>query len=165
MTVIDSVSNMFDQINEVISVLNDEEFNTELKLFNGSSIGAHIRHIYDFYECVILAEEKIDYTCRKRNPEIEKFRLKAQEAYYKLLQNLPNINPKEKVKVIGDFSYQESDNEVIVSTFGRELMYAFDHSVHHLAIIKMGIRAHFSSIKIDNDLGVAPSTIRYIKSL
>jgi hypothetical protein len=36
----------------------------------------------------------------------------------------------------------------------------YDHAVHHLAIIKIGIRCSFPQWIIDRDLGVSPSTLK-----
>ncbi|MBK7410731.1 MAG: hypothetical protein IPJ40_23365 [Saprospirales bacterium] len=35
---------------------------------------------------------------------------------------------------------EEAPRPTVQSSVGRELMYAFDHAVHHLAIVKMGLR-------------------------
>jgi hypothetical protein len=46
------------------------------------------------------------------------------------------------------------------STVGRELAFVYDHAIHHLAMIKVGLRCHYPHIQIDRDLGVSPSTIK-----
>jgi hypothetical protein len=51
------------------------------------------------------------------------------------------------------------------SSIGRELLYAYDHAVHHLAIIKLGIKAEIPDVEIDSNIGVAASTLRHQLSL
>ena len=55
----------------------------------------------------------------------------------------------------------DADTEyALASSVGRELGFAAHHAIHHLAMIKIGLRCHFPHIQIDRDLGVSPSTIK-----
>ena len=58
----------------------------------------------------------------------------------------------------------DDERPVYISSMGRELQYAFDHAIHHLAIIRMGLETHFPEIPVDKDLGVAPSTLKFRNS-
>jgi hypothetical protein len=165
MTVKDSVSHMFGQIKDLLIKLNAVQYNEELLLFNGSSIGGHVRHIYDFYECILSGESTIDYNCRNRNTLIQTNISTATSAFDELMLKVTYLNINDQVKVVGDFNHKEIAKETVNSTIGRELMYAYDHSIHHLAIIKMGIRTHFKNVIVHDNLGVAPSTIRYNKTI
>jgi len=42
----------------------------------------------------------------------------------------------------------------------RELQYNIEHAVHHLAIIKIGVKTLEDSFKLDDNFGIAASTIR-----
>ena len=42
-----------DQIKELLDTIDNEMFCQPLTTFNGSSVGQHIRHIIDFYLCLI----------------------------------------------------------------------------------------------------------------
>ena len=39
-------------------------------------------------------------------------------------------------------------------------MFAYDHALHHLAIIKMGLLSAFPQIKVDENMGVSPATLK-----
>ena len=39
------------KIVDLLDVLEDEKYRQSLSIFNGSSIGQHLRHIADFYLC------------------------------------------------------------------------------------------------------------------
>jgi hypothetical protein len=43
----------------------------------------------------------------------------------------------------------------------RELVYNIEHAVHHMAIIKIGVREIATYIDLPTDFGIAASTIRY----
>ena len=46
------------------------------------------------------------------------------------------------------------------SSLSRELLFVYDHAIHHLAIIRIGLTCHFSYVNMHRDLGVSPSTIK-----
>jgi len=55
-----------------------------------------------------------------------------------------------------------NDNFIKIDTTStRELVYNIEHAVHHMAIMKIGVREIASYIKLDPDFGIAASTIRY----
>jgi hypothetical protein len=55
-----------------------------------------------------------------------------------------------------------SDENVSVRTnYFRELTYNIEHAVHHMAIMKIGIREIAPRVTISSDFGVAASTLRY----
>lgn len=57
----------------LLSILTNEELsNTSIAPYY-SSIGSHIRHILDFYDCALSvnSDNKIDLTNRKRNNDVE----------------------------------------------------------------------------------------------
>lgn len=57
---------------------------------------------------------------------------------------------------------QDSEECVPVETnFLRELTYNIEHAVHHMAIMKIGIREVAPLIVIPKSFGVAVSTLRY----
>ena len=49
----------------------------------------------------------------------------------------------------------------VSSSFFRELTYLIEHTIHHLAIIKIGLNEVYPAIEIPKNFGVAHSTIRY----
>jgi hypothetical protein len=65
--------------------------------------------------------------------------------------------------VRGEFG-EGAAEQVYASSIGREMQYAFDHAVHHLAIIRIGAEIHCPEIVCDPELGVAPSTLKYQKA-
>jgi len=47
------------------------------------------------------------------------------------------------------------------TTFNRELLYAIEHTVHHMAIIKIGMLLNYPNVTVPENFGVAESTIQY----
>ena len=155
---------LINQVVDLLDRLENEQYAQSLSVFNGSSLGQHFRHILDFYNCVVQFsnEEKLDYCMRERNPNVETLAAFAKNAFVDIANQLPALDEDRKIRVVTDFSSDVTEDRTeVFSTVGRELMYAHDHAVHHLAMIKMGIRLVFPEVRLDNALGVAPSTLKY----
>lgn len=161
-----SSERIIDQITQVLSVLDKADYTNKLSLFNGSTIGQHVRHIHDFYHCVVRGVERgsLDYCNRERDANIEAEPEFALLLFRKMHETIQDFDVSEEIDVVPDFTDKEVERFSVKSSVGRELMYAYDHAVHHLAIIKMGLRQHFPTKEIDPAVGVAPSTIKFHKS-
>lgn len=158
---------MSDQMIDLLKQLDNEVYAKPLAIFNQSSIGQHFRHIIDFYNCLLngCGCHVVDYCDRERNPLIEKDSLTAISVIKDINLRVQNIDEERRIVVKSDFSTNKDEERTsIESSLGRELMYAFDHALHHLALIKIGLHVHFPEIKVDENLGVAPSTIKYLNS-
>lgn len=154
------------QITELLERLNDESYSQSLPIFNGSSIGQHFRHILDFYICLLNGLESglIDYALRERDVLIETQSMTAKAAFEKIQNAICFCEETESIEVKADFSSEfNSTRPIISSSIARELMYAYDHAVHHLAMIKMGIKVSFPEVKVSEKIGVAPSTLKHWK--
>lgn len=152
------------QVADLLEVMDNKHYNQPLSTFNGSSVGQHVRHIIDFYLCLIngLNDLDINYDKRERNPLIETDRLTAKQFMEIIAQKVQNFEVEQSVMVCSSFVADKNETLIsIPSSVGRELMYAYDHAIHHLAMIKIGMQIHFPNIAIDKNLGVAPSTLKY----
>lgn len=148
---------------ELLDTLDNQLYAQPLDIFKGSSIGQHFRHILDFYLCLIkgIREGKVDYTNRDRNPMAETDVYFTKRAFCEIAELITQFSEGQSLQVLGDFSHQDVERPELLSSIGRELMYAYDHAVHHLAIIKIGIATMAPDLKVEPNLGIAPSTIKH----
>ncbi len=157
---------MLQQLAGVLDQLPDEIYAQPLEIFSGSSVGQHFRHIYNFYEILFRRwqEGPVDYADRQRETEVESNAQFAATLFRRLIEQLDGLNEDENIRVLSDFSESDTNDKrpLVNSSVGRELAYAFDHAVHHLAIIKVGMKVTFPEISLPENLGVAPSTLRYL---
>ncbi len=156
--------NIIRQIKDLLELLDKDQYAKPLPIYNGSSIGQHFRHIFDFYQCLALdvSNGSIDYARRERDPYIEQDPQYAKAAFTKLEQTLVYFNEEAIIDVLADFSADRSVTRPMVkSSVGRELMFAHDHAVHHMAIIKIGFQIAFPALNFPINAGVAPSTIKH----
>ncbi len=148
------------QINHVISQLEPEEYRKPLPEFEHNSLGRHFRHILEFFQCLEAGAGAgtIDYATRNRNPLYENHPNIALAAFEAFSVAVAVIDPSVPVRVRAEFG---SDNRPSYdSTVGREMLFVYDHAIHHLAIVKIGLHCCFPHIQVEKDLGVSPSTIK-----
>lgn len=127
-----------------------------------SSIGSHIRHILDFYDCIFTlnSEYKIDLTARSRNKVVESDCICAQDYLNVVIGKLnsSSFDISTKVMVIDDLGMGKTE---IPYTYGALLAQANSHTIHHYAIINY----IFDSLGIvvdDSDFGYNPSTPKQV---
>ncbi len=154
-------------IQQVICLLDnieDHKYCKPLAIFEGAFLGKHFRHIFDFYTCLLngIHTGLVNYSNRARNAEIEMNTNTASEAFEEIIKQIENVNENMRIKVKADFGETDHEDRVLVlSSVGRELMYAYDHAVHHLAMIKIALKSNFPEIHCEESLGLAPATLRY----
>jgi hypothetical protein len=158
---------IIEQMTELLDRIAPAVYSQSLSLFNGSSIGQHFRHIVDFYGCLSrgISDGRIDYAQRQRDSRVETEPSYAAGVLNQFYDQLSGTDEAASVEIVADFSSDFNETRpVVLSTVGREMMYAYDHAVHHLAMIKMGLKAAAPSVEVDKNLGVAPSTIKHWNS-
>ena len=162
MEIKDTSSQVLEQLVELINKLDNEQFTRPLSVLSGNTIGKHIRHIIELYEQLLLGYDSgvINYDRRKRDLQTE---TETNYAIDKLKQiNLTAENKSDKpVQLMLDYSINCQVNDMVDSSYKRELAYNIEHAIHHMAIIKIAIENAYSEIVLDKAFGVAPSTIRF----
>lgn len=135
-----------------------------LDLLSGSTIGQHTRHIIEFFSC--LLEQSIEsetpvisYASRRRDLRIESEPEYALQLVNEICEKLMDLHPDQPCLL--DCAEHGQDNLLVPSTIGRELIYTIEHTIHHLAIVKIALRATLPTLPLPEHFGVAPSTIRY----
>ena len=158
---------IIEQMTDLLNRIAKDTYSQPLQLFNGSSIGQHFRHIVDFYGCLNkgFSDGRVDYSLRQRDPRVETEPNYAAQMLSDYFEQMKTADETLQVEVVADFSSELNETRpVVLSTLGREMMYAYDHAVHHLAMIKMGLKATSPTLEIDKNLGVAPSTVKHWNS-
>src|SRR4030095_10984441 len=155
---------IFDQLQALLRELTDEQYCASPEIFSGATVGKHYRHIIEFFQCVSVSSqtETICYDNRLRDTRIETSRSLADSLLKDLADELSKIDNEQKLTLIGDLGTGDnSANAVVSTTLYREFHYAVEHAIHHMAIIKMGLKQAYPAINIPAEFGVAPSTLRY----
>jgi uncharacterized damage-inducible protein DinB len=163
MNIKEQTNEILNQISELVSELSDEQYNVMLPILSNSSIGKHVRHIVEFYQCLTngLSEGYVNYDKRERNLLLETNRGYTKNAI-KIISNCIAIIQDNSLLL--NTSHDNTVSTMNTSIF-RELTYNMEHAIHHLAIIKIGIKNSFEEVNLSENMGVANSTILYQQQL
>ena len=100
-----------EKVKTLCADLSDEQFALKLKVLNGSSIGAHVRHIIEFYNCLLEFDFRrtVNYDNRKRDKSLENSTDKSIRSIEKILYSLDGVEDFD-LEVISDYSiFGEND--------------------------------------------------------
>ncbi len=149
-----------EQFKQVLSELPENCYSRPCSTLSNASIGQHTRHIIELYLCLIKGYDIADvsYDRRERNLKIEEDQAFAVEQLTYIQQHLEK--PNKSIKISYELAGKES---CLDSNYFREVMYNLEHTIHHQALIKVGIK-QFSDQEVPESFGVAPSTIQYRKA-
>lgn len=155
------------EIKDLLSGLSQEKFNQKLEIITNASIGQHVRHILEFYQCLFEGNytKKVNYDARQRDVKIETDIFFAKKTIDEIINALLDVKNDFPVSFVANYSFDNEDkSEIIHSSFYREMAYNLEHSIHHQALIKVAITEMKLSGLVKDTFGFAPSTIRNQKS-
>jgi hypothetical protein len=155
---------VLNDLRHYLSVIEPVIYQAPLDILSGSTIGQHTRHIIEFYNCLIeqnedQSEPVINYAKRRRDFVIESQPDHALQYVEMICRRLQELNAGRNCML--DCTEHGQENLLVSSTIGRELIYNIEHTIHHLAIVKIALKATAPSIDLPEHFGVAPSTIRH----
>src|SRR5574343_206713 len=155
--------NNLNEISSLIGQLSPEQYQQPLKILSGSSIGQHVRHIAEFYLCLINGVPKnvVNYDRRERDLRLESDIRFVIYTLDKIRTNLACGVEDFSMHLQGNFADHEDESLSIPTSFFRELAYCLEHSIHHQALLKIGLIELDKVDLIDDQFGVAPATIRF----
>lgn len=150
------------QLTDLLNQLSPNEYTKSLCVLNGSSIGQHTRHVVEFYQCLLAGKSGgvVDYDGRERNFLLENDLNFTIETLEKIEESIISIkNPNETILL--SVSYCTENQDFVETNFMREMVYLVEHSIHHYALIRIGLQQNFPNIVIPKNFGIAHSTIRH----
>lgn len=153
------------EIKKVLLQLTNEQYAHNAILLSQVSIGQHVRHILEFYQSVLngLDTKIVNYDNRKRNLLIETDSQYAIQVIDEINSNLELDILDETYILQGNFCAKKGKQTQIKTSLFRELAYCLEHSIHHQALIKVGLLELDRLNFIDDTFGLAPATIRHRK--
>lgn len=128
-----------------------------------SSVGSHLRHILDFYDCILeISDKHVDLTARSRNKHVENDCDCAQSYLETIISKLSSSScqAKDIIRVTDDLGMGKTEIEY---TYGALLAQANSHTIHHYAIINYILDSLGIVIK-DSSFGYNPSTPKEIST-
>jgi hypothetical protein len=154
------ITNLLEQLEFVIKKLSDKQYTAPVLLLSNATIGQHARHVIEFF----LELDKgyyngiVNYDKRKRDYEIESNRYFAIQKLDEIKNRLLNADKNLLLKI--ELSADDCSEIEIKTNYFRELIYNLEHTVHHMALMRIGV-ASVSDILLPEKFGVAASTIKF----
>ena len=156
------IQHVFVQLSETLNQLSNEEYARPSNILLNATIGQHVRHIIELFQCLEKGYDEgvVNYEKRKRDYQIESNKELATALLKAVYQNIERPN-KEIILEAEDY-YDTMEIASIPSNYYRELAYNLEHTIHHMALIRVGVN-EISFIELPDEFGVAYSTVKYRK--
>lgn len=151
------------QLDELLTQLNSEEYVQKDTILSGSSIGMHVRHIIEFVGCVLDGEKTgtICYDDRKRDEILQTDVQAVKQQINEISIRIDQVNQEQSIQLVGFYGVPKTFQYNLTSSIERELAYNIEHAIHHMAMIKIAVNQLFPHITLDTQFGVAHSTLRH----
>ncbi|MBO9562519.1 MAG: hypothetical protein J7621_07090 [Niastella sp.] len=151
------------QLQEVLEKLTNEQYAQKVPLLSNASIGQHTRHIIEFFQELDKGYKTgyVNYDARKRDYEIETHRIRAIEKLMEICRFIQEID--KPLILVAAYGANDASLTQVTTTYLRELMYTLEHTIHHMALLRIGIQS-VSTVELPEDFGVAGSTIKHRKA-
>jgi hypothetical protein len=157
-----TIKNVFVQLSTTLDLLTDAQYVYAGKTLSNATIGQHVRHIIEMFICLEdgYSTGKVNYEKRMRDIQIETQKDFAIALLHTVYEGLNKANKN----IVMEASFNDDANDPIhfETNYYREIAYNLEHTIHHMALIKVGIR-EVSDIDIPEGFGVSSSTIKYRK--
>ncbi|MEO8255622.1 MAG: DinB family protein [Flavobacterium sp.] len=156
---IPSINNSLNELIGLLRQLPEKEYSRSCFELSGATIGEHIRHIVEMFQCLNRNYDSgfVNYDKRERNVLIQT----NIDFAVQIILDIQNTIFKENKNL----ELQQIIDGVVVkiqSNYYRELLYNLEHCIHHQALIKVAV-LQYKNIAVDENFGVARSTIEYRK--
>lgn len=156
------------QLSVLLKAIKPETYVAKLPILSGNSIGQHVRHMLEFYQCLFnqSGSGMVNYDLRKRDLILEEDPNIAIGVIEHLISELNARSIRaDKLVLENDFSDNgKPEMDRISTSYERELAYCLEHAIHHQALIKVGLHVLELKHLAEQSFGVAPATIRYQNS-
>ncbi|MHA7838961.1 MAG: lysophospholipid acyltransferase family protein [bacterium] len=143
----------------LLEALADEHFALDPEAMPGATPGAHTRHVIDYVDCLLSGIDAgiVDYTARKRRPEIESDRevaLREIDRCCRELESLTSLDAAKTLRVRTD-----EGEDWTQSSLARELRFVSSHTVHHYSLIRLALSR--LGVATPDSYGVSASTLAH----
>lgn len=154
---------ILDQVESVINQMKDDDYTKPVDVFNNSTIGQHFRHTLEFFQILMAGYDAglISYDKRNHDKRIETDRSLALEIIEKSKNFIATCNMQKPLRLEVNYDLGNSEDIIVESNMAREVSYNIEHAIHHMAIIKIGLKVLCPYVELPDGFGVAISTLRF----
>ncbi len=151
------------QLTQLVDQLSEHEYSNPIESLSKSSIGQHVRHTLEFFICLEqgFGTGTINYDKRSHDKLIETDKFLALSTLNKVKEFVASNNLDKALTLEVGYDLDQESFFAVETNYFRELIYNIEHAVHHMAIIKIGVREAAPHVSLPFNFGIASSTLRY----
>lgn len=144
---------------DYLKIIKKDAYCQPIPLMSDVTIGQHTRHFIECYLCLVEQAHsgEVCYDSRQRDKMIETNPDYASAILDKIIQKVPLLDQTQKLLLRTNIQ----PTRPLETTVERELLYNYEHTTHHLALIKAGLAILGVNLKLPEGFGVAKSTLHY----
>jgi uncharacterized damage-inducible protein DinB len=154
---------ILDQLESTVEQIKPHDFCKASPTLSGSTVGQHLRHTLEFFLCLEKGFDSgvINYDKRDHDKLIESDKFIALSTISRIREFVTSKVVDKELKLEVGYDRHSEECLTIPTNYFRELTYNIEHAIHHMAIMKIGVRELAPYVKLVDHFGVAVSTIRY----
>lgn len=166
MQLIQASHTILSQLASIVEQIQEEDFAKPCDSLGKSTIGQHLRHTLEFFICLEDGCRKgvVNYDKRSHDKLIESDKFIALGALEKIKMFVASHTADHGLRLEVGYEHDRDDCVTIETNYFRELTYNIEHAVHHMALMKIGLRERAPYVVIPPEFGIAVSTLRYQKN-
>lgn len=139
----------------------DQRLYTHINTKGRASVGQHVRHTLEFYQCLFNATDTVNYDERKRDILIESSAAHASLIIDRLVTQINGLSADFPLRTLAGMPSASLKTLCVNSSLLRELLYVLEHAIHHMALIRILIKDEKADFELEESFGVAYSTLAY----
>ncbi len=158
-----AVNNVFVQLSGSLGLISPDDYIKPCEHLYNSTIGQHVRHIIEMFQCLETGYDTgvVNYENRKRDRKVETDKVLATQLLIEIHDHLA----KEDKMLILEGVYNDDAEQLMrfPTNYYREIVYNLEHTIHHMALIRVGIK-EITDIELPQNYGVASATVKHSRS-
>lgn len=166
MKLTDAAIRILKQLDALIAQIHSNDFIRRSETLGGATVGQHIRHTLEFFICFQSGYYTgvVNYDRRNHDPMIESDKACAAAVIMRIREFVQDLHHDKRLTLEIGYDTSREHYDSVITNAMRELVYNIEHSVHHMAMIRIGVRDVAPYVVLDADFGVAASSLRYVAS-
>lgn len=152
------------QVDETLCAIRSQPDDLRNDFYVTNNVGKHIRHILDHLQTFLCGLEtgEINYDIRQRNSICEIDPDFAYAQLHAIRQKFEQVRlPATVLTVISEVDCHAKRSESFQSNASREVLYLINHTIHHVAYVRLLLR--ISNLSLPEHIGIAPCTASYMR--
>jgi hypothetical protein len=158
-----AITPVFTLLRASLDSMTSDQYRHPCMQLNMSSVGQHVRHIIEMFQCLEegYVTGVVNYELRKRDTGIESDPVRAMGLLDQILEGLG----KSDKPLLLEGAYHESEDDLlrIPTNYHREIVYNMEHTIHHMALIRIGM-VEMGITDVPANYGVAAATVKHRRS-